>query len=576
MRLYNLTEVPPGLYHDEAMNGNNALEALSIGNFKVFYPENNGREGLFINIQAIFLAIFGNQSWVLRLPSALFGILTVLGIYFLTKELFAGRLFSTGTGRSSAPAAEAALDLSASEPLASLRDQSSDASETFRTKTGGRLTYPEIIALLSSFFLATSFWHINFSRIGFRAIMAPFFLVWGIYFLLKSLNSILWMSDVHRTSDIPKLKIIFFSILAGIFYGLGFYSYIAYRATPLLILIILFLYWLKNKEPQIRKKILLSTFYFLLSTIIIAAPLGLYFLHNPQDFFGRTTQISIFNSPTPLKDLSMNILKTAGMFNFIGDWNWRHNYAGRPELFWPVGILFILGVVLSIRRLFSTGTGRLRPPAGRSGLDSRQADSDFVGDQAQPASETFRTKTGGGFFTSVFLLSWLIVAALPVVVSNEALPHALRSILLIPPVFILAGFGGIWLYEKIAEKLQKYTKIPKLLLLSIFYFLLSLFVFEAYYTYFILWAQNPNVYGAFNADYVQISRDLNNLPKELPKYVVVEASGIDVRGIPMPAQTIMFITDTFSPEKQKEKNIFYILPSQMNQIPEGSYLITLK
>jgi len=49
-------------------------------------------------------------------------------------------------------------------------------------------SYGEKIGLLSAFFLATSFWHINFSRIGFRAIMAPFFLIWAVYFLIKSFN----------------------------------------------------------------------------------------------------------------------------------------------------------------------------------------------------------------------------------------------------------------------------------------------------------------------------------------------------------------------------------------------------
>ena len=56
-RLFALTNFPSGLYPDEAMNGNNALEALAGpaaggagGNFKIFYPENNGRGGLFINI----------------------------------------------------------------------------------------------------------------------------------------------------------------------------------------------------------------------------------------------------------------------------------------------------------------------------------------------------------------------------------------------------------------------------------------------------------------------------------------------------------------------------------------------
>ena len=88
LRVANIESVPPGLYPDEAMNGNNALEALDTHDFKVFYPENNGREGLFINIQAIFISFLGNEPWVLRLPSVIFGILTVLGIYFLTKEFF--------------------------------------------------------------------------------------------------------------------------------------------------------------------------------------------------------------------------------------------------------------------------------------------------------------------------------------------------------------------------------------------------------------------------------------------------------------------------------------------------------
>ena len=358
LRLYNIAGLPPGLYPDEAMNGNNALEALSTGNFKVFYPENNGREGLFINIQALFLAIFGNEPWALRLPSVIFGILTVLGIYFLAKELFREKNSKPETLNSK-----------------QIQNPNFQNSKNFRIlDLGFRISHSEKIALLSSFFLATSFWHINFSRIGFRAIMAPTFLVWGIFLLLKALNQIknnsqFPISNIQSNSkfQIPKSTFHWLlPLLAGAVYGLGFYSYIAYRATPLLIFVILLFYWISilrtsdvhnhNRMSDVRKlirrKFLLSIFYFLISTIIVVAPLGLYFLQNPQDFFGRTTQISIFNSPTLLKNLSINILKTAGMFNFIGDWNWRHNYAGRPELFWPVGILFVIGVILSIIQIF--------------------------------------------------------------------------------------------------------------------------------------------------------------------------------------------------------------------------------
>ena len=105
--------------------------------------------------------------------------------------------------------------------------------------------------------------------------------------------------------------------------------------------------------------------------------------------------------------------------------------------------------------------------------------------------------------------------------------------------------------------------------------LLVIITFNSYQTYFIKWANNQNTKDAFDETSVLIGRELNSLPKELPKYVVVSRNGVDVRGIPMPSQTIMFITDTFTPDKQKEKNIFYVLPDQKNKIPNGAYTIEL-
>jgi len=228
------------------------------------------------------------------------------------------------------------------------------------------------------------------------------------------------------------------------------------------------------------------------------------------------------------------------MFNFAGDWNWRHNYAGKPELFWLVGIMFVIGILSGFYFLFKKK------------------------------------------FPFIILFAWLIIAALPVVVSNEGIPHALRAILMIPPVFILAGFGGAWLIAKIKNQISKIkitiqnSKILDFIIHTSLFIILSLLIFQAYYTYFVLWAPNPNTFDAFSADYVWIAKGLNNLPKELPKYVIIEASGVDVRGIPMPAQTVMFITDTFTPEKQKEKNIHYVLPNKISQIPKESYVVTLK
>jgi len=528
LRLHNIKELPPGLYPDEAIYANNGVEAWESGVFRVFYPENNGREGLWPNIIGFFIIKLGHEPWVPRSVAAVFGILTVLGVYFLTKELFRENSLLKAPGfLNPGVYTEALLD-----------------SQT------PKISRAERIALLSSFLLATSFWHILFSRIAFRAIMAPMFLVWGLYFLLLSLNKTKIAVDIKEKLKITNLdlKIILYSVIGGFLYGLGMHSYIAYRATPLLILTILFLYWFKNKEKEIRQKILLLAGGYILMAILVAAPLGIYFLQNPGDFFGRTTQISVFNSPAILKDLTTNILKTAAMLNFVGDENWRHNYAGRPQLFWPVGILFIIGFFLGLKSILrKSGVSNLNIDAA----NHRKSDSRKI--------------------PFLILFIWLIIAALPVVISNEAMPHALRALLMAPPIFILAGFGGIRLYEIIRPRIN-YGLVFQILCFVI----LALLLFEAYTTYFIKWGRNPNILDAFNSGYAWIGRGLRDLPKEPPKYVIVEAGGVKVQGIPMPAQTVMYITDTFSPEKQKERNIFYILPNQIDKIPAGGYTAVLK
>jgi 4-amino-4-deoxy-L-arabinose transferase-like glycosyltransferase len=476
-RFYNLAITPPGLYPDEAMDGTNAQEALATGNFKVFYPENNGREGLFINIQAIFIKFLGSYPWVLRSVSAIFGVFTVLGIYLLIQCIF-------------------------------------------RKKT-----YSHFAAFLSSFFTAINFWHINFSRISFRAIMAPAFLIWGIYLLIRSLETL-------KEPNYKTKKFLWLSVIGGAIYGLGMHSYIAYRATPLLIIFVYLLYlWLYKIN---FKKLFLGFIVFVITSLAVFSPLGIYFIKNPQDFFGRTSELSITASASPLKDLALNTLKTLAMFDFKGDYNWRHNYSGAPEIFWFVGIFLIIGIFLTPFYVFK---------------------------KKNPEEKT-EVK-----FIWLLAIAWLVIAMLPVVISNEGIPHALRSILMIPAVFILAGIGAMTIIPFIYQK----TK-PTIICFGLIVISLAL-IAQAYVGYFILWAQNPNVADAFNQNYAKTGNQLNALPQAIKKYVVVNAGGVLVRGIPMPSQTVMFITDTFTPEKQKEKNIYYILPGQESQIKNSNTLL---
>jgi len=168
--LYRLGTVPRGFYCDEGMDGNNAREVLETGHPKVFYPENNGREGLYINLATPFVYLLGNTIWAMRLPSALFGILTVWVVYML-----GANLFSTPIG------------------------------------------------LLAAFFTATSTWHMHSSRLTNRANAVPFFLTCTLYLVLEGFKRL-------RTDRPYALRM----ALAGAVYGLGFHTYIAYRVTPLL------------------------------------------------------------------------------------------------------------------------------------------------------------------------------------------------------------------------------------------------------------------------------------------------------------------------------------------------------
>jgi 4-amino-4-deoxy-L-arabinose transferase-like glycosyltransferase len=498
-RIYHLAEIPPGLYPDEAMNGNNALEALRTGNYKLYYPENNGREGLFINIQALFLKAVGiNEPWVLRLPSAIFGILTVWGIYFLGRELF-------------------------SKP----------------------------VGLAAAFLLATSFWHINFSRIGFRAIMAPLFLVWGLYFLLIALRKGTTMGK-GRFKDIPLAARVGYSAAfgGGILFGLGFHTYIAYRIMVLLLPVIWYFFRKRNGFGKVGGA-------FLAGAFIAGLPIGLYYLQNPGDFFGRTAQISVFSEKNPLLQLGINIFKTIGMFFWAGDYNPRHNLSGEPQLFLPVAILFLVGIFVGVREISKNSNAETQMPNQVQSL--RFKNLDFVWQ-----SEVGRRV---GFW---ILFVWLGLAALPVVISSEGLPHALRSILMLPPVILLAAAGGVYLYKKLtaARKGRFAAWSTGILALIIFT--------QAYVAYFLVWAKNPHTADAFSADYVALGRELNSLPREIPKYVIVQAGGVEVRGIPMPAQTVMFITDTFSPENQKAKNIYYLLPAEEKNLPPEGLRFYLK
>jgi len=469
-RFAGLQSIPPGLHPDEATNGNNALQAIETGEYRLFYPDNHGREGLFINIQSLSLRLFGLEPWALRGVSALFGALTIVGIYLLTKELLSWR-----------------------------------------------------VGLLSSFLAAVSFWHINFSRIGFRAISAPFFLVFGFYFLLKAFREL-------------KTKIAYwYAGLSGIFLGLGFHTYIAYRLMPLLLLAFIVLWWIHTPR-EMRNKFIGAAAACLFVIFLVGFPIGLYFLNNPGDFAGRSTDVSIFRMPAEesLKNVGLTML----MFNVVGDWNWRHNFAGRPLLWWPVGISFLIGITLSCKAALRKET----------------------------------------HIEGALPLLWLGIMLIPNLLSPEGSPHALRALVTLPAVFLVAGIGGIWVWDKTKQfSLFLFPRYGHVFALYLLCWMLLMHITVTARNYFF-WGIHPSTRNAFTAQFLEEGRVLRDLPATIPKYAVFECDNIPVQGCHS-AQTVLFTLGGWNEARWKEKNVRFIRERELTdvrvRIPEGALLVPI-
>jgi hypothetical protein len=226
------------------------------------------------------------------------------------------------------------------------------------------------------------------------------------------------------------------------------------------------------------------------------------------------------------------------MFNFYGDCNWRHNYACRPQLDLFTGIFFLLGLVLTFKTIFSKH---------KNGIEAQNNPNRFP---------------------YILILIWMAIMAFPSILTKEGLPHALRAIGMIPPVFILAGIGFEFLWKTFKERSKKIGLV--ILMISI--------LFIALYNggQYLAWGRKQEVKGSFDDKYALIADYLNSSSPDIKKYVLVNTGGTLVNDIPMPSQSIMFITDTYRTAQQQEKNIFYILPENINQITSPAIIIPLQ
>ncbi|MDP3941771.1 MAG: glycosyltransferase family 39 protein [bacterium] len=99
LRVWNLQHVPSGFFADEASIGYNAYTILTKGTdqynirFPVFFRSlDDYKAPIAIYSTVPFIEVFGLTEFSTRLPSAFYGLLTILFVFFIGKELGGNRL----------------------------------------------------------------------------------------------------------------------------------------------------------------------------------------------------------------------------------------------------------------------------------------------------------------------------------------------------------------------------------------------------------------------------------------------------------------------------------------------------
>ncbi len=435
LRIFQLTEIPPGLHYDIASNALLTQRIAFDGWRPIFIGAFTGKEVLFFYWSALWFRLLGPSVFAMRLAAASLGILALPVTYFAVRSVFR------------------------------------------HEKQSGSLAFGATI------FLAFSFMHVVWSRFGLRVIIQPVVLALAIGFLFRGLRT------GSRTTF----------VLAGVFTGLAAHTYLAARLYPIPVVIALSTFILLKLKVEDRRspsppvtsiptqfarywagrgggwtgKLALCTppstfripqsqisnlWSFVVAAFLIAAPLLAFFLVNPDSFLVRIEQVAPRPGETGL--LWQGLTGALGMLFVAGDPYIRYNLPGRPIFDLLTGALFLLGLGISIRRL-------------------------LMAEQ--------RPRTPTAWAAEILLLVWIPVFLMPTALAvHEIFPSNIRAIGLIPFVFVFPARGLIacirWLQQRNVPR--SWASRGLLALVGLLAFLI------AFNDYFFRWAQLPGQFAA--------------------------------------------------------------------------------
>ena len=258
----------------------------------------------------------------------------------------------------------------------------------------GRRLFSTEGGLWSALVLCIMPWHLQFSRWAQEGIMLPCFLTLGLGLLIGGLKKPRW-----------------YLVLPGaLALGLATYTYaVAHLLVPLVIVAVGVIY-----NQDWRRAGLRVTLAAVIVYIAVLIPLVLHFLEPGLEEPSRFERVSVFAMAESWAHVPWLVLRNYlhhfnPVFLFItGDNNLRHSPPGVGQLTGLMGVLAVWGLVRVLRR-------------------RRKGDK--------------------------LTLALLLLAPLAAALTNEGIPHALRSITAVLPWALLGGIGAAaltsWLREHV-------------------------------------------------------------------------------------------------------------------------------
>ena len=308
LRAWNLTGIPPGLTHDEANHGREAIDILN-GVYLYFFPLNYGSEPLYSYTVALSMALLGKGVFALRLVNVVFGTAAIAMTYVWASP----RL--------------------------------------------GRAT-----ALLGAALMAVSFWPLTSSREALRVGMLPFFMVLAViafWQILETDDGRPQTTDertpVRRRQTTGgsavgsrRLAVILF----GFAIALTLHIYLAARVSWLLFPAFM-AYLALFHRPMFRRSWRPVLAGLLLAGALIA-PMFLYLRARPE----MQTRLDMFDGPLgairegnfiPIL-LNVRDALLAFVWPGFGDRFLAYNIPGRPVLDAVSAVFFVAGLLVCLWR----------------------------------------------------------------------------------------------------------------------------------------------------------------------------------------------------------------------------------